>query len=311
MKTILVTGGAGYIGSHVVKMLLENKYNVLTLDNLSTGFLSLVKGNLIIGDFGDIHLLEDIFKKHDIEVVMHFAASSIVKESNENPLMYYKNNVSNTINMLHTMMKCGVRNFIFSSSASVYGNTKNIPINENNACNPNNVYGKTKLIIENVLKECKYIRSVSLRYFNAAGADTNIGERHNPETHIIPLLFKSKTFEIYGTDYDTPDGTAIRDYVHVNDIANAHILALSALDKGYEIYNIGNNKGYSVKEIIKKVKEKTKKDINIIESSRRECDPEILVANSTKIRKELGWKPKQSDINTIIDTAWKWYKRAI
>jgi len=313
MENVLVTGGAGYIGSHVVRILVENNYNVIVLDDLSTGNIKLLshKTKNIIGNFGDEDLLKDIFKKYNIELVMHFAAFSIVSESNKNPIKYYKNNVSNTIRMLCVMIENGVKNFIFSSSASVYGDTKKIPIKEDYSCVINNIYGITKRTIEKVLKDLKPIRSVSLRYFNAAGAGKNIGELHFPETHLIPSLLKSKTFKLCGVNYNTPDGTAIRDYVHVNDIANAHILSIKALKNGYSIYNIGNNKGYSVKEIIDKVKEITDKDIEIIEINRRSGDPEILIADSTKIRNELGWKPEQSDIETIIKTAWEWHKNEI
>ena len=313
MENVLVTGGAGYIGSHVVKMLIEKDYNVIVLDNLSTGSIDLLnnKSKNIIGDFGDIQLLRNTFKHNNIDIVMHFAAFSIVNESNKNALKYYKNNVSNTINLLCVMMENKVKNFIFSSSASVYGSPKEMPIKEDTICNPESVYGKTKFIIENILKDCNEINSVVLRYFNAAGSDSDIGEIHNPETHIIPLLMTTNNFKVFGTDYSTPDGTAIRDYIHVNDISNAHILSIQSLDKEYSIYNIGNNSGYSVKQIITKVKEISGRKINIIESDRRDGDPEELIADSTKIKNELGWKPEQSDIETIIKTAWEWHKNEI
>ena len=260
---ILVVGGAGYIGSHMVKELLSKGYKVVILDNLSRGHQNLVTGGEFIqGGLGATALLNKIFLKYSIDAVMHFAAFSIVEESMQQPIIYYRNNVSATADLVGAMLTNNVRRFIFSSTAAVYGEPKYTPIDENHPCRPTNPYGETKLAVEKLLKWCditQELKYVSLRYFNAAGADDSgtIGERHDPETHLIPLVLKVATGErkeikIFGTDYDTLDGTYLRDYIHVNDLASAHLLTLQGLmdGKGSAIYNLGNSKGYSVREVI-------------------------------------------------------------
>ncbi len=318
---ILVVGGAGYIGSHMVKDLLKAGYGVITLDNFSTGHRELLPGGkLFEGNLGDTKLLDKIFSRHQISAVMHFAAFSLVGESVINPIKYYRNNIARTIELLAAMVRNHVKYFIFSSSAAVYGEPIEIPIKENHPCNPTNPYGATKVAIEQLLNDCDDaygLKSVSLRYFNAAGADESgeIGERHEPETHLIPLILKTalgerKEIKIFGTDYPTPDGTCIRDYIHVSDLAQAHLLALEALISGEKssVYNLGNSKGYSVREVIELAGKVTGKAISVVEAERRPGDPAELVAASDKIRQDLGWKPKYEDLETIIKTAWNWHK---
>ncbi|CAN2040096.1 UDP-glucose 4-epimerase [Candidatus Magnetomoraceae bacterium gMMP-15] len=320
--TILVVGGAGYIGSHIVKELLDSDYNVIILDNLSAGHRNLLAGGLFIkGNLGDAALLDKIFSEHQIDAVMHFAAYALVGESVESPLKYYRNNLSRTVELLDAMVRHNVLRFIFSSSAAVYGEPIKVPIPEDHSCFPTNPYGDTKLAVERVLKQCDTaygLKSFSLRYFNAAGAHESgkIGERHDPETHLIPLVLKAalgetKNIKIFGSDYKTPDGTCIRDYIHVNDLTSAHILALEALMAGHEsaVYNLGNSNGYSVHEVIEIAKKITKKPIQIIETYRRSGDPAVLVADSDRIRKEMGWKPKYESLQKIIETAWNWHKK--
>jgi len=318
---ILVVGGAGYIGSHMVKDLLSEGYKVVTLDNLSTGHRELLPGGQFFkGDLGDAKLLDNIFLKHQISAVMHFAAFSLVGESAKNPLNYYRNNIARTIELLAAMVRNNVKFFIFSSSAAVYGEPVEIPIREDHPCSPTNPYGVTKLTVEQLLNNCDSaygLKSVSLRYFNAAGADESgeIGERHEPETHLIPLILKvaigeRKDIKIFGTDYPTHDGTCIRDYVHVSDLVQAHLLALEALLSGEKtsVYNLGNSKGYSVREVIELAGKVTGKTIRTVEAERRPGDPAELVAASDKIRQDLGWKPKYEDLKTIITTALNWHK---
>ncbi len=314
--SILVPGGAGYIGAHIVKELLHAGHHVITLDNLSTGHRDLVTGGLFIeGSLKNTALLDNIFSEFQIDAVMHFAAFSLVGESVELPLKYYQNNMAGTVNLLDSMQRHEVRRFIFSSSAAVYGEPENIPITEEHPCEPTNPYGKTKHFVEQILKDCDSaynLRYVSLRYFNAAGADASgkIGERHTPESHLIPLILKTaagkrENIRIFGTDYPTPDGTCVRDYIHVSDLAQAHLLALNALLHGGRsaVYNLGNNRGHSVREVIKIARKVTGRPISVIEAERRLGDPAILVASSDKIRKELGWKPRYEDLETIIRTA--------
>lgn len=320
MPKVLVTGGAGYIGSHVVKELLKNRYEPIVFDNLQSGHREAVKGGIFIhGDLSDSEALKRLFLDHDIKSVMHFAADCLVGESMENPWKYYKNNVINSIKLLEVMENFNVKNLVFSSSASVYGEPQEIPISEDHPCNPTNPYGETKLIFEKMLDAASKtgkINYISLRYFNAAGADPEgeIGEDHSPETHLIPIVLKAalndETVPIFGTDYDTPDGTCIRDYLHVTDIAYAHILALRRLEEGKKggIYNLGNGNGYSVMEVIEEAMRVTKKKIPINESQRRPGDPSRLVASSEKIRKELGWIPKYPELRAIIETAWHWHR---
>lgn len=318
---ILVVGGAGYIGSHMVKELLSQGYKVVILDDLSRGHQNLVTGGEFIqGSLGNTALLNKIFSKHSIDAVMHFAAFSIVGESMQQPIMYYRNNVSATADLIGAMLANNVKRFIFSSTAAVYGEPKYTPIDENHPCRPTNPYGETKLAVEKLLKWCDItqgLKYVSLRYFNAAGADDSgaIGERHDPETHLIPLVLKVATGErkeikIFGTDYDTPDGTCLRDYIHVNDLASAHLLTLQGLmdGKGSAIYNLGNSKGYSVREVIETARKITGCSIPDVESKRRPGDPAVLVASSDKIRSEHCWQPKYEDLETIIHTAWNWHR---
>lgn len=318
---ILVVGGAGYIGSHMVKDLLMNGYQVITLDDLSTGHRDLLPGGTFIeGDLGNASLLGELFSRHRIDAVMHFAAYSLVGESVNKPLEYYRNNVAKTAELLNVMIGHNVKRFIFSSSAAVYGEPLDLPIMEDHPCNPTNPYGATKLAVERMLQDCDYaygLKYITLRYFNAAGADSSgdIGERHEPETHLIPLVLKVATGErqnmkIFGTDYPTPDGTCIRDYIHVSDLTVAHLLALEGLLAGNEstVYNLGNSRGYSVREVIEVSGEVTGHSIPAIESGRRPGDPAELIASSAKIKQQLGWHARYDDLEAIINSAWKWHQ---
>ncbi len=319
MKDILVTGGAGYIGSHVVKMLAEKGYRPVVYDNLINGFKDFIEGyEFINADIGDYNAAMSVFKKYDIHCVMNFASFIAVGESVQYPLKYYENNVSKTITFFKAMKDSNVRRIIFSSTAAVYGFPESLPITENTALNPINPYGRTKLFIEEILRDLDRsdnLKSICLRYFNVAGADISakIGESHVPETHLIPLVLRSVIdpqyrLTVYGTDYKTHDGTCIRDYIHVNDLASAHILALEYLLQKNKsgIFNLGNGKGFTVKEIIESVKRVTGKTPKIDEGSRRAGDPDVLVASSEKAEQELKWKPQFNDIDTIVETAWKW-----
>ncbi|MGB5443817.1 MAG: UDP-glucose 4-epimerase GalE, partial [Gammaproteobacteria bacterium] len=311
--SILVVGGAGYIGSHMVLDLLRAGYPVVTLDNLSRGHRALLPGgDFMEGDLGNPADLQAVFSKYPVEAVMHFAAHSQVGESVEKPLEYYRNNVANTISLLEAMQAADVRHFIFSSSAAVYGEPLKTPITEDHPCAPTNPYGATKLAVEQLLRDVSQasgMRYSILRYFNAAGADRSgdIGERHLPETHLIPLVLQVATGEresisIYGEDYPTPDGTCLRDYIHVSDLTQAHLLALEALLKGggNSTYNLGNNTGYSVKQIIDTARRITGHAIPAVSVARRAGDPAVLIADSTRIRKELGWRPEYESIEEII-----------
>lgn len=319
---ILVVGGAGYIGSHMVKMLLKKGASVITLDNLSTGHRELLPGGeFLYGNLGDTSILNSIFSEHNIDAVMHFAAYSLVGESVKEPMKYYHNNVAATIELLSAMIRHNVKRFIFSSSAAVYGDSAEIPITENQPSIPTNPYGATKAVVEGLLDDCDAaygLKYASLRYFNAAGADESgkIGEKHEPESHLIPLTLKvaagtHKHIEIFGTGYPTPDGTCIRDYIHVNDLARAHLLTLEALFKGMEssIYNLGSSRGYSVREVIELARKVTGHPIDVVETGRRAGDPAVLIASSNKIREELGWEPRYEDLENIIKTAWVWHRR--
>ncbi len=324
---ILVTGGAGYIGSHMVKCLINGGREVVVLDNLSTGFReSVKKTNLVVGDLGDIALLETLFTQCRFEAVMHFAANSLVGESIDNPGKYYRNNFVNTLNLLDVMVRHDVNKFIFSSTAATYGNPNGVPIDERHPQIPINPYGSSKLMIEKVLQDyyaAYNLNSVSLRYFNAAGADPDaeIGESHDPETHLIPLILqvasgRKKSLTVYGRDYDTRDGTCVRDYVHVNDLCNAHALALdylrSKLDAGSLAFNLGNGEGFSVQEVIEVVNEIVSMDnfsLRIKEGNRREGDPAVLVADAKKAKSVLGWQPQFKDLETIVRHAWEWEKK--
>ena len=319
---ILVIGGAGYIGSHVLKILKTTDYKIEVLDNLSAGFEENVQGfKLHLCDLSNVEKVYEILNHNKFDSIMHFAGSINVSESYINPKKYYDNNVINTINLLNCMVDLKIKNFIFSSSAAVYGeNIQNTPIREDFPINPVNPYGNTKAIVERVLEDYNKsynLKYVSLRYFNACGAhlDGTIGERHEPETHIIPIILQVASgrrdkIEIYGKDYKTKDGTCIRDYIHVMDLAEAHLKSLERLmlTGKSEIFNVGNSQGYSISEIIKTIEEITKKNIKLEFKPRRFGDPATLIANNEKIKSNLNWKPNYSDLKTIIKTAWQWEK---
>lgn len=316
---ILVVGGAGYIGSHMVQMLLASDHEVTIFDNLSTGFHQPAnKGLFIQGDLANPNELNQVFEEHLFDCVMHFAAFSQVAESVTQPGHYYKNNFCNTLNLLDAMVQHGVNNIIFSSTAALFGNPRYTPIDEKHPCQPINPYGHSKLMIEQALADYEQaygIKYISLRYFNAAGAslDGSIGERHDPETHLIPIILqvaagKREHVKIFGRDYSTPDGTCIRDYIHVIDLCQAHLLSLEYLlgEQQSNLFNLGNNSGYSVAEVIQAAKKVTQKQISTINAPRRAGDPEKLVADSERIKHILGWRPHYSEIETIIQHAWQW-----
>ncbi|MCX8132286.1 MAG: UDP-glucose 4-epimerase GalE [Clostridia bacterium] len=318
---VLVTGGAGYIGSHTVAELLSSGEEVVVLDNLQKGHReAVVGGKFYQGDLRDDEFMDKMFGENDIKAVVHFAADSLVGESVGEPLKYYNNNVVSTLKLLNKMKEHGVNKIVFSSTAATYGEPENTPILETDRTVPTNPYGETKLTVEKALKwadNAYGIKYTSLRYFNAAGAHMSgiIGEDHNPESHLIPIVLqvalgKREEVSIFGDDYNTPDGTCIRDYIHVTDLAQAHILALKKLESGGDsrIYNLGNGKGFSVKEVVELAREVTGKDIKAVISERRAGDPAVLVASSERIRKELNWQPKYNDLRTIIETAWNWHK---
>ncbi len=318
---ILVCGGAGYIGSHTVKELLSEGFEVVVLDNFSSGRrVLLVGGEVIAADLNDQKALRKVFRRGDIGAVLHFASLIQVGESYLQPHKYYSHNLITSLNLLGAMIEAGIERLIFSSSAAVYGIPDEIPIPESHPLRPYNPYGRAKLFIEQILQDCDRaygIKSISLRYFNAAGADPDaeIGENHNPETHLIPLILdvalgRRNRLEIFGTDYDTLDGTCIRDYIHVSDLAIAHLLALEYLKDGgqNDVFNLGNGNGFSVREVMTTAIQITGCDIPYSESERRTGDPSILIGSSEKIRKTLGWKPSYDSLETIIKTAWRWHK---
>jgi len=318
---VLVTGGAGYIGAHACKALARAGYTPITYDNMVYGHAAAVKwGPLEEGDISDSARLEAVMRKYNPKAVMHFAAYAYVGESVTNPSKYYRNNVAGTLTLLETMRSCSIDEIIFSSTCATYGMPKQIPIVEDHPQDPINPYGRTKLMIEWILKDfaAAYdMRYVSLRYFNAAGADPDaeIGEDHDPETHLIPLVLdvasgKRAQIEIFGTDYDTPDGTCIRDYIHVTDLAEAHVLALEYLFSGgnSDVFNLGNGTGFSVKEVIATASKISDCDFACAESNRRAGDPPILIGSSDKIRKILGWNPVYNSLDSIIESAWRWLK---
>lgn len=320
--TILVTGGAGYIGSAMTRRLLDEKMKVIVVDNLSRGYRDAVdqRAEFIKGELQDVPFVNSIFEKNKINAVIHFAGYISVAESMENPTIYFKNNLISTINILESMQRKKVRHFIFSSSAAVYGNPVRTPIQEDHPQTPTNPYGESKLMVEQLLKWYHKIFDIQyacLRYFNAAGAisGADIGERHIPETHIIPLAIKSalakSEFTIFGDDYNTKDKTAVRDYIHVVDLVNAHLLTLKKLesDGGEHHYNVGTGVGHSNKEVTDVVKKITGVDFKIKIGKRRPGDPETLIADPTKIKSELKFFPKMSDLQTIVKTAWEWHKR--
>ena len=319
---ILVLGGAGYIGSHTALELVKAGNEVVIADNLVTGYRKAIpKGaKFYEGDLRDFDFLNKLFQQEKIDAVIHFAAYSLVGESVTNPLKYYDNNLYGTKVLLEAMVKNNVGKIVFSSTAATYGEPENIPILETDRTCPTNPYGETKLAMEKMFKwtaEAHGLRYVSLRYFNACGADESgtIGEAHNPESHLIPLILqvpngKRETISIYGTDYDTPDGTCIRDYIHVTDLAQAHILAVQYLNNGGEsdIFNLGNGVGYSVREVIETARKVTGHPIPATETSRRAGDPARLVASSEKAKKILVWKPVHDSLEEIISSAWNWHK---
>lgn len=318
---ILVTGGAGYIGSHIVLKLLEANLNPIILDNLSNCAVPSLGCPFIVGDLDNTELLNKVFETYNIQAVVHLAGSMIVEESVLLPGKYFHNNVINGINLLNTMMRYGVKKLVYSSSAAVYGSPRFVPIDETHPCEPLNPYGETKLIFEKIVNwyhKAHDLSVVSFRYFNAAGGDPagRAGESHFIETHLIPRIFQVANKEvdavkIFGHDYPTADGTAVRDYVHVSDIAQAHVLAIKKLeeDAGAYVYNVGTGHGYSVQEIVDKVVEVTNRMVPIEQHERRAGDPPILVADSKKAQKELGLKLEHSDLDTIIRTAWDWHKK--
>lgn len=318
---VLVSGGAGYIGSHAVVQLLDKGYEVVVIDNLSKGYRKAVnkKATFYEIDLRDDKELDEIFKKEKIDIVMQFAADIVVPESVSDPLKYYNNNFYGTLNLLKVMIKNDVKNIVFSSTAATYGEPENIPIQETDNQNPINPYGGSKLFVEKMLEDCRKaygLNYVIFRYFNVAGAHEKecIGEAHIPETHLIPLILevamnKREKIFVFGTDYDTRDGSCVRDYTHVVDLVDAHILAFDKLLKGESsIYNLGSETGYTVFEIIEAVTKVTNHPIPVEIADRRAGDPAQLIASSEKARNELGWQPKYTDINDIIRTAWKWHK---
>lgn len=318
---ILITGGAGYIGSHIVKELLSTKHRVIVYDNLSKGHQGAVAGGSFVqGDLTDKVLLDSTFKEYAVDAVIHMAADSLVGESMEKPAKYYGNNLVNGLNLLEVMGQNGVTKLVFSSTAAVYGEPEVTPITEAMAEVPTNVYGRTKLMFEGILKDYDQaygLKFISLRYFNASGADAGgkIGEDHQPESHLIPLVLQTalgfrEQITVFGTDYPTSDGTCVRDYIHVTDLAQAHILALEALEKGVSsnFYNLGNGQGFSVLEVIKTAQKISGHTIKTVLASRRPGDPAVLIASSQKIIKELGWQPRFDSLDKIIETAWQWHQ---
>ncbi len=314
---ILVTGGAGYIGSVVAEELLNDRHYVVAYDNLSKGHRSAVVNgaHFVQGDLHDDELLRTTLREQQIEAVVHMAAYSLVGESCVKPEKYYDNNVIGSLNLLDAIVDTGIKKIVFSSTAATYGEPESQPIDETARTAPTNPYGETKLAIEKALnwyESAHAIRYASLRYFNAAGASENCGEDHDPESHLIPIALqvaagKRAKVEIYGDDYPTPDGTCVRDYIHVIDLARAHILALESLDKGSRIFNLGcGGSGYSVREVIDTVREVTGKEVTTSIGPRRAGDPAVLIASSEKIKAELGWQPKYQDLKLIVESAWKW-----
>lgn len=320
---ILVAGGAGYIGSHTVYELIDNGADVVIIDSLETGHIEAVhpKARFYQGDIRDRAFLDDVLtKEKNIDGVIHFAANSLVGESMTNPLKYYDNNVYGTKVLLEKLIEYGINHVVFSSTAATYGEPKSIPIVETDPTQPTNAYGETKLAMEKMFKWCDVahgLKYIALRYFNACGAHISgkIGEAHNPESHLIPLILqvpngKRESIKVFGTDYPTKDGTCVRDYIHVTDLAAAHILAVKYLIDGNEsnTFNLGNGVGFTVNEVIEKAKQVTKLPIKVEQDARRAGDPAVLIASSEKAKEVLGWKPKYDSLETIIETAWNWHK---
>ncbi len=320
---VLVCGGAGYIGSHCVYELIDRNEEVIVIDNLQSGHLDALHkdARFYQGDIRDHSFLTNVFAQNKIDEVIHFAANSLVGESMKEPLKYYKNNLYGTLVLLEAMKEYNIKKIVFSSTAATYGEPENIPILETDKTKPTNPYGETKLAIEKMMKwadEAYGMKYISLRYFNVAGAHEsgNIGEDHNPETHLIPLILqvplkKREHITIFGQDYDTHDGTCVRDYIQIMDLVDAHILALKKLrmDGGSSIYNLGNGRGFSVKEMVEAARSVTKHPIPVVMGERREGDPSQLVASSQKAKDELGWQPRFTRVEDIIRTAWKWHNK--
>ncbi|MBF2067596.1 MAG: UDP-glucose 4-epimerase GalE [Calothrix sp. C42_A2020_038] len=323
--TILVTGGAGYIGSHTVLALKKAAYEVVVLDNLVYGHRDLVEQvlqvELVVGDTNDRALLDKLFTTRQFDAVMHFSAYAYVGESVSDPAKYYRNNVIGTLTLLEAMLAASVKNFVFSSTCATYGVPTEVPIPEDHPQNPINPYGATKLMVERILTDFDVaykLKSVRFRYFNAAGADPsgNLGEDHNPETHIIPLVLQTalglrESVSIFGTDYPTADGTCVRDYIHVSDLADAHVLGLEYLLRGGDsaVFNLGNGNGFSVREVIDTARKVTCKPIKAIECERRPGDPPALIGSADKARQILGWEPQYSSIEDILTHAWVWHQK--
>ncbi|MCM3701527.1 UDP-glucose 4-epimerase GalE [Paenibacillus macerans] len=317
---ILVTGGAGYIGSHTVAALLDQGKEVIVIDNLQTGHRgALLGGKLYEGDLRDKELLKKLFSENSIEAVIHFAANSLVGESMKDPVKYFDNNVYGTLCLLDAMNQANVRKIVFSSTAATYGEPEKVPIEESDKTEPTNVYGETKLTMERMMAwfdQVLGIKYVSLRYFNAAGAHESgkIGEDHRPESHLIPLIIQAAlgqrpSIQVFGDDYNSPDGTCVRDYIHVGDLADAHLRAVDHLLGGgeSEVFNLGNGQGFSVKEVIETVKSVTGRDFPVVVSPRRAGDPAVLIASSDKARSVLGWQPSRGKLEDIIESAWAWH----
>ncbi|MBO2943357.1 UDP-glucose 4-epimerase GalE [Paenibacillus sp. F411] len=317
---ILVTGGAGYIGSHTVAELLERGEEVVVIDSLETGHKeALLGGKLYQGDLRNKELLKTLFAENEIDAVIHFAANSLVGESMKDPVKYYDNNVYGTLCLLEAMNEAGVRKIVFSSTAATYGEPEKVPIEEKDRTQPTNVYGETKLMMERMMAwfdQVLGIKYVSLRYFNAAGshASGKIGEDHRPESHLIPLVLQTALqqrphISVFGDDYATPDGTCVRDYIHVSDLADAHLRAVEYLRRGEDsnVFNLGNGQGFSVKEVIETSKAVTGREIPVVMEARRAGDPAVLVASSDKARTVLGWQPARVKLEDIIQDAWRWH----
>ncbi|MEZ0117248.1 MULTISPECIES: UDP-glucose 4-epimerase GalE [Heyndrickxia] len=320
--SILVLGGAGYIGSHAVYQLIDQKYDVVVIDNLQTGHRAAIhpKAKFYEGDIRDRAFMQEVFGKEKIDAIIHFAANSLVGESMEQPLKYFDNNVYGTQIVLEMMKEFHVPHIVFSSTAATYGEPERVPITETMPTVPTNTYGETKLTMEKMMKWCEKaygIKYVALRYFNVAGARSTgeIGEDHHPETHLIPVVLetvlgKREAITIFGEDYDTKDGTCVRDYIHVEDLIDAHILALQYLQNGgaSDVFNLGSSNGFSVKEIVDTVREVTGRGFNVKIGDRRAGDPSTLIASSDKAKRVLGWNPQKTDIRQIIKDAWNWHE---
>jgi UDP-glucose 4-epimerase len=313
---VLVTGGAGYIGSVVVERLIKHGHEAVVYDNLSKGHKAAVAPEVIFiqAELTDRDAVVRALDQNRVEAVIHLAASSLVGESVKNPHLYFTNNISAGVSLLDAMLTVGVKKLVFSSTAAVYGSPETMPITEETPPNPTNPYGESKLAFERMLRwyDAAYqLRYASLRYFNAAGASERFGEDHVPETHLIPNVLRvaaaqSGHVEIFGENYNTPDGTCVRDYIHVTDLADAHALALNAMEKGSEIYNLGYGSGYSVAEVVEMARQVTKRWISTEAAPRREGDPPVLIASPDKIMRDLGWNPRHSELDSIIESAWRW-----